>query len=256
MDDDLVACADLVRRGDPERFRAVMAAPVAVRERLFPLYALNVEVARAPWLTGEPMIAAMRLQWWRDALAEIAGGGPVRRHPVTTPLARLIGPDEAALLDALVVARHWDIGREGFADLTALRAHIEATSANLLLVAARVLGGAPEAPLRAAGFALGLANWLRAVPALAAAGRRPLVDDSPQALRALAQEGLTALARARAARGDIPAPVRPALLALGPAGPVLRAARAAPRRVAEGRLEPAPVTARLRLIARAATGRW
>ena len=29
FDDDLTACADLVRRGDPERFLAAMAAPVA-----------------------------------------------------------------------------------------------------------------------------------------------------------------------------------------------------------------------------------
>ena len=33
FDDDLTACADLVRRGDPERFLAAMAAPVAARRR-------------------------------------------------------------------------------------------------------------------------------------------------------------------------------------------------------------------------------
>ena len=74
---DLAACAALVQRADPDRFLAVMAAPVAARRVLFPLYAMNVEVSRAPWVTAEPMIAEMRLQWWRDALAEIAGGGAV-----------------------------------------------------------------------------------------------------------------------------------------------------------------------------------
>ena len=34
-----------------------MAAPVAARRVLFPLYAFNVEVARAPWVTQEAMIA-------------------------------------------------------------------------------------------------------------------------------------------------------------------------------------------------------
>ena len=257
MPDDIAACAEIVRRADPERFRAVMAAPVAARERLFPIYAFNVEVARAPWVTAEPLIAEMRLQWWRDALAEIAAGGPVRRHEVATPLAQAVGAGDVALLDALVEARRWDIHREPFADMQAFRAHIAATTGNLLLVAARALDGAvPEGPVHAAGYALGLANWLRAVPALRAANRAPLVDDRAKALCALAEEGLGELARARKARGQVPRAARPALLAVWPAGPVLAAARAEPARVAEGRLEPAPAISRLRLIARAATGRW
>lgn len=257
MADDVAACAGIVFRADPERFRAVMAAPVAAREKLFPIYAFNIEVARAPWVTVEPLIAEMRLQWWRDTLAAIGAGEAARHHEVAAPLARAIGPQEAALLDALIEARRWDIHREPFADLDAFRAHIDATSGNLLLAAARVLDpAAPEGPLRAAGLALGLANWLRAVPALEAAGRVPLVDGRPEAVRALAAEGLDALARARAARRQVSRMARPALLAVWPAGPVLAAARAAPGRVARGRLEPAPAISRLRLIARAATGRW
>ncbi len=86
----LAACADIVAKGDPDRFRAVMSVPLAARERLLPLYAFNVEVARAPWVTEEPLIAEMRLQWWRDALDEIAQGGTVRRHEVVDPLAELV----------------------------------------------------------------------------------------------------------------------------------------------------------------------
>ncbi|MDZ7907533.1 MAG: hypothetical protein U5N10_04435 [Gemmobacter sp.] len=43
------ACAALVERADPERFAATMAADVADRPLLWPLYAFNIEVARAPW---------------------------------------------------------------------------------------------------------------------------------------------------------------------------------------------------------------
>ncbi|MFN3209661.1 MAG: squalene/phytoene synthase family protein, partial [Roseovarius sp.] len=74
LDPDIMACAGLVHRGDPERFAATMAAPVPAREKLFPLYAFNVEVSRAPWVTQESMIAEMRLQWWRDVLEEIRTG--------------------------------------------------------------------------------------------------------------------------------------------------------------------------------------
>ena len=72
------ACAGIVERGDPERFLAIMAGPVAARRILFPIIALNIEVSRAPWVTQEAMIAEMRLQWWRDALEEVAEGKEVR----------------------------------------------------------------------------------------------------------------------------------------------------------------------------------
>ncbi|MEL7216333.1 MAG: phytoene synthase, partial [Pseudomonadota bacterium] len=41
------ACAELVRTGDPDRFLAAMTASVEGRARLFPLYAFNLEVAKA-----------------------------------------------------------------------------------------------------------------------------------------------------------------------------------------------------------------
>ena len=95
LSDDVNACAAIVQRGDPDRFMATMAAPVAARRVLFPLYAFNVEVARAPWVTEESMIAEMRLQWWRDAVEEVAKGGVVRRHEVVTPLAEVLAPEHA-----------------------------------------------------------------------------------------------------------------------------------------------------------------
>jgi hypothetical protein len=65
-------------------------APVAARAPLFALYAFNLEVARAPWVTQEAMIAEMRLQWWRDTVEELGGPGPVRAHEVVAPLAEVV----------------------------------------------------------------------------------------------------------------------------------------------------------------------
>jgi phytoene synthase len=260
MHEDVIACADLVRRGDPDRFRAVMAAPVAAREKLFPVYAFNLEVSRAPWVTEEPMIAEMRLQWWRDALGEIREGGPVRRHEVATPLSGVVDAEGAELLDQLVAARRWDVYREPFEDMAHFREYIGKTSSNLLLAAARSLADVPEDTVqdtvREAGYALGLANWLRAVPALEQAGRIPLVEGTHQAIRALAEEGLDHLASARAARRTVPGAARPAMLVVWEAGPVLKAARDRPGRVGDGTLDTAPFRSRLTLMARAATGLW
>ena len=256
FDADLVACAQAVERGDPDRFAATMASPLPARAVLFPIYAFNIEVSRAPWVTQESMIAEMRLQWWRDALSEIGDRGVVRRHEVVTPLAHILDRDGAALLDRLVEMRRWDIYRDPFEDMAHFLEYIDATSGNLILAAARALGPVPEAPVRQAGRAIGIANWLRAVPALEQAGRIPLVEGTPDAVRALARRGLEALTQARAGRRAVPRAVRPALLPLWQAGPVLSRAARDPRRVAEGRLELAPAHARFALMARALSGRW
>lgn len=187
---------------------AVMAAPPAAREILFPIFAFNVEVARAPWVTEEPMIAEMRLQWWRDGLGEIAAGGAVRRHEVMTPLAQVVDAKLSETLDKLVQARRWDIYREPFEDAAHFDAYLDQTTAGLLWVAARALGvDAPEGAVRQVGYGAGLANWFLAVPALLGRGRSPLVSDRPDVLSALAQRGLAVLT---AGRRSIPAQSRPA----------------------------------------------
>ncbi|MGR3455231.1 squalene/phytoene synthase family protein [Pseudooceanicola sp.] len=255
FDDDLTACAALVEKADPLRFRSAMAAPVAARHVLFPLYAFNVEVSRAPWVTGEAMIAEMRLQWWRDALEEIAGGGPVRRHEVVTPLARALTPEDARVLDALVAARRADIEAAPFSETEALTHYLDRTAAGLLWVAARRLG-APEGAegrVRDAGVAQGLAGWFRAIPKLEAAGKQPLPDGRPEAVRQLARDGLARLLRARANRADIPAA---AMLPLAGTGHVLSLAAKDPGAVAAGRLDPSAFAERAELAWRAMSGRW
>ena len=253
---DIAACARIVERGDPDRFLATMAAPPPAREKLFPLYAFNLEVARAPWVTQEPLIAEMRLQWWRDALAEIAEGRPVRAHEVTTPLAQAIPPEIARALDALVAARRWDIHRDPFADKAAFEAHLDATAGTLLWAAARSLGPADEATVRDAAYAQGLANWFRAIPDLQARGRIPLVDGRPQAVADLAREGLVRLARARKQRRQVSHAAAPAMLACWQAGPILTRAARDPAAVEEGRLDLSPARQRLGLIMRTASGHW
>ena len=69
--EDIGNCANLVRRGDYDRFLAIMSAPIKKRGALFIIFAFNLEVVRAPWVTKEPMISEMRLQWWLDSINEI-----------------------------------------------------------------------------------------------------------------------------------------------------------------------------------------
>ncbi len=253
---DLIGCAGIVERGDSDRFRAAMAAPVAARPVLFALYAFNVDVSRAPWMTQESMIAEMRLQWWRDALEEIAQGGTVRRHEVVTPLADILDAEGAKLLDALIAARQWDIYRDPFEDEAHLTDYLEKTSGNLMLAAARALGRVETHVVMDAGYAAGVANWLRAIPALENAGRVPLLDGRPEGIRALAETGLRRLRAARSRRLGVSAAARPALLATWQAEGVLRRAFARPELAAQGGLEPSPIRSSLTLLATSIGKRW
>ncbi|MCV6584302.1 MAG: squalene/phytoene synthase family protein [Marinibacterium sp.] len=260
LDADTRACAALVERADPLRFRAAMAAPVAARATLFAIYAMNVEVSRAPWVTQEPMIAEMRLQWWRDVADEIAAGGPVRRHEVATPLAAAIAPelrsDLGPVMDALVSARSWDIYRDPFDDADHFDRYLDATGAGLMWMAAHALGARDAAPVRAYGQAAALAAWFRAVPELEARGRVPLVDGRADAVAELARRGLGKLAAARAQRRAVPPVARAAFLPGWQAGALLAQAARDPRRVADGTLGQSGARANLSLGWQAATGRW
>ena len=249
FDDDLNACAALVEKGDPARFRTVMAAPLEARRALFPLYALNVEISRAPWVTAEPMIAEMRLQWWRDALEEIAAGEGVRRHEVVTPLSRVLSVEDARALDDLVAARRWDCYKDPFEDQAHLTKYIEDTSGILMSVAARMLGGEVQ-PAAQAGFGVGVANWLRAIPDLEAQKRVPLVDGTAQGVRDFAKSGLQSL---QSANVKIAKPVLPAFWPATGARRILTAALKHPGLVAEGAL---PEPSRAGFTLKAFLGRW
>lgn len=242
MDKDAInACAALVERGDPDRFLAAMAAPGAARGALFVLYAFNLELARAPWVTAEPLIARMRLQFWREVVALQER----KAHEVAAPLQALIrGGLPVAPLEAMIDAREAEIGDPApFAEAAALWTYLEDSAGALMRASVLALGGPDSTAAGDFGAAQGLANYLRAVPALAAAGRRALPGDVPVA--DLARAGLERLAAARPGLKGLP---RAALLAGWQTRPVLRLAAAAPHRVGDGTLAPSEFSRRGSLL--------
>ncbi|MEZ5779597.1 MAG: squalene/phytoene synthase family protein [Paracoccaceae bacterium] len=255
----VTACAALVERGDPDRFAATMAAPPGARANLWPLYAYNLEIARAPWVTPEPMIAEMRLQFWIDTVEEIGQGKPPRAHEVAAPLAELINRTgiPPRLLIGMAEARYWDIGTEPFADRAAFDAHIDTTAGNLMWAAAHALGAPAdaEAAIRDFAWGAGLAAWFRAVPELEARGRIPVIDGRPAALAELAAEGRTRIAAARARRAAIPRSALPALWTGSGAPAILAQVEREPSRVASGTLGQSDFGRRGGLLWRALLGR-
>jgi phytoene synthase len=175
MTQDLSPLGARLRRADPDRFLAALFAPAERRETLFLLGAVNDELARAREVASLPMIALIRLQWWRE-IAE----GTRRRHEVAGPLGAALdaGLLDAADLLAMIEGREVETD-ETVPDLAAFRAYVEATAGGHAAAAGRLLGAdAPTiARLRSLGTAYGVAGVLRSVPALARAGRCLLPED-------------------------------------------------------------------------------
>lgn len=243
--DDVKACAELVRAADPHRFRAAMTATPDRRPGLFALFALNIEVARAPWVTREPGLGAIRLQYWHDQIARAYAGQPVDPQPTLAAMAGLIAAQapERATLMRLISARQADFEVYPFADPAALMAYLADTSGGLLQLAAAHLSGAtdPKAA-RGIGMAAGLAGYFLAVPELKSRGRQPLPDETPAALADLAQAGLAGLAH------TLPAAARPALLTASEARPVLGHAARRPTHILAGNLIRAEARIRARQL--------
>ena len=256
MNDDVIACAKIVEKGDPVRFRAVMAIPPYYRPALFAIYAFNLETSRVPWMSQETMIAEMRLQWWHDALEEITNATPHRRHEVITPLAHVLTPSTAQVLQRLVAARRWDIYEDPFADQAEFEAYIEATSTSLLYVAASTLGKFDSGVLDHFGYASGLGRFFLAVPQLLNNRRQPLPDLSIDALRMQARIGLGILRSARAKRKEVSREAGYAFLAGWQTGIILKNALKYPEKILSGGLLNIEKAYSASLILRSLTGMW
>lgn len=256
---DTAACAALVEKGDPDRFAATMAARPAAREKLWSLYAANIEIARAAYASDEPLVAEMRLQWWADEVDRLTAGQEGRGEVAAAlgPLLRA-RPDIAPQLAGLIEARRWDCWREPFGDAATFVAYLDATAGNLAWAAALALDAPPvaEQPVRQFAWGAGLANWLDAVPALKGRGRTPLPDEGDDAIRALATEGLARIARARTARKTLPPAAHPALWPGWSARTRLRAAVADPALALRGGLPDPRLTRAPALLLRSFTGYW
>src|SRR5215510_7826909 len=118
-----------VRAADPDRYFATLFAPAPTRPLLFALYAFHAEVARVAETVREPMLGAIRLEWWRET-CEAAAKGSARNHDVARGLAALFAerPVPLADLEALIAARAFDSSADRCADFAALEAYVDSTS--------------------------------------------------------------------------------------------------------------------------------
>ena len=237
-DQPLSYCADRLRQFDRDRYLTALFAPRERRDALFVLYAFNLEIARIAEATTEPLIGEMRLQWWRDVIAEAYGGKALHGNVVAKSLGEVIATHRLtrSYFDRLLEARAFDPERRPPDSLEELKAYAEATSGGLQCLALEILGVGENPDAARAAYAVGVAwaltGLLRAVPFHGRAGRRYLPVDliaatgiAPEALplgqstsamaavaKSLAEAARSALRQARQGKRNMPGEALPALM--------------------------------------------
>jgi len=256
--------AGVLRRADRTRYLAALFAPESVRPALHALGLYAVELERIVRRARDPVAAEVRLQWWRDAVAD-RGYGAGATVPLVRALREAMGryawPPET--LAAMSEARIHDLYADPFADTDAFDGYAgEAHAAPLQLAAMALamdalgeedgIAAARSAAVAAGhgGVALAAADTVLAERERLAAGRthiplslwreagaRAPQDDLAEgrepeglgrAVTLMAAHGAEADEATRTAAAGVAPAARPALLPAFTAQPVLRSAAARP----------------------------
>jgi phytoene synthase len=191
-----------LRRADPDRFFCTLFAPAEKREPLALLYLFNNELARAREVASDPVLALIRLQWWREVAQ-----GEAKKHELATPLSAALdaGLFTGADLLALVEAREAEAD-EAIPSLEVFLAYARGTGGRLARIAGKLLGADSQA-VEDLGTAYAISGILRAAPFLARQNRSLLPQDgtAPEALISHARELLAARPPRAALAAALPA---------------------------------------------------
>ena len=163
---------EALQRADRDRYLCALAAPAQLRPDLVTLYAFNAELAGIADKVSETMLGLIRLQWWRDALGDVAAGRD-HRHHLVQDLAGVVKRRGLSLdlLNTLIDARERDVEAKQPADLAELETYAGTTAGILCELALESCIREPHADwrqaARSAGTAYGLIGIARATPYLA-----------------------------------------------------------------------------------------
>lgn len=189
---------------DPDRWLSSRFADAGARADLVALYSLDNELVAVGRKVRDPLVAEMRLAWWREALEGLYVRGDTRGHAVLEGLkgARFPSDTVAGLPDRYIDAL------DPPADDEALLARIDETDGVVMALAAlRLHAGARVEQVADAARALRLARSGQADRAAVA----DVLKRGQGALAALPSDAFPAVAHAALARayagGDKPGPL-------------------------------------------------
>lgn len=147
-----------LRGFDGDLYLCHLFAPAEKRDALLTLYHFYADIARIPMTVSDPMIGAIRLQWWRDLLDAVEKGDS-RGTPIGEALLRL--RPRAARVQTLIDGREAALGSDA-RTLAELEAEAAEVGPVFMRLAAEIMDAAvDEALLTQAGTGFEL---MRLVP--------------------------------------------------------------------------------------------
>ena len=89
---------------DPVRALSLAFVPDEVRAAALAACAFVAEAASIPARVTDPTLGLVRVQWWREALDEAFGDGPLRAHPLARALRSAVPSPHRRSLEAVLEA--------------------------------------------------------------------------------------------------------------------------------------------------------
>ena len=181
--------ARTVWSGDRDKFMAVLIAPRRFWRILFPIFAFNYEISRIAFQSSESALAEIKLKWWQEELSAIKENKRIFKHEILKSLSQIITSNNVPveLFINIIKARRFDIYNAPHCNFEAQAEYIKGIFASLFEICLRASSNSVTKNsiicAREYGYALGVANFLIALPALTAAGKSPLYTEPSQLSR-------------------------------------------------------------------------
>ncbi len=185
--------SDVLPKNEDVRLACAFIDDPVKRADVLALYAFLETLRDIPERVTEPLMGEIRLRWWYEAIEEIEQGRPVRYHPLTDALKRLIA---AYTLDpqiflALIEGQMPLLDKGGLTTETAMKA-ADAGEGGVMRLAGRIVDVENQADLTAPARLYGMAQ-LKAQRGLSDAGDAELSHlrrDAHAAMKGLSTRAL------------------------------------------------------------------
>jgi 15-cis-phytoene synthase len=178
---DFAECRRLVDESDADRAVSLAYAPDDRRNALAALYAFDIETRRIRAQVSQPLPGEIRLQWWRDRLAnpQDEGQGAPVAHALLDTIQRYDLPRDA--FERYLEARIFDLYDDPMPGQAEFEAYAGETASTIIMLAAMILGGRPDTVVADAaghaGVATLAAGLLRREPQLRRLGQNYVPGD-------------------------------------------------------------------------------
>jgi len=157
---------------DYDRYLCALFAPSNLQQSIFTIILFNAEIARVWDNVSEPMLGAIRFQWWRESIQNIYSGN-VNDHYIIRLLAKVIKRHNLSYcyFERLIYAREQNFMETMPATVVQLEKYAEETSSPILALFVEIAGHAsalkrPEVleTIRYYGIAWSLMGLTRSIP--------------------------------------------------------------------------------------------